>query len=136
MLLKDLDISISSDADRDLATVIEISLLTKARAHRDDDVQDPTDLGGWWGDSYPDVPGDSFGSRLWTLAGRSMPTALKLAPDMVREALQWAIEDGLILDVQIAAETAGPGVLGISVRPVLLDGKIGDTYGPWYISAG
>lgn len=133
-LIKDPNLGVTFEDGRDLFNAIALSLLTHARAKPEDDVQDKTDLGGWWGDAYPDVPGDSFGSRLWTLHGRGTPIALELAPDMVREACQWAIDDGLITAVEPICEVVGPGVMAVSVRLSLPDGKIADVLGPWYVT--
>jgi phage gp46-like protein len=132
---KDLDITFADPpASADLETVIVISLLCRRRANPDDPVIDPSDLGGWWGDAYPDVEGDLFGSRLWTLTGRGMPVALAEAPAIVKEALQWGVEDGLWLSVDVVAEAAGPGVMALTVRPTLPSGKIADVFGPWYLT--
>lgn len=131
---KDPSIPVPLSTTLDLALAIGISLTTRARARAEDGVQDPTVLGGWPGDSYPDVEGDNFGSRLWTLEGRSMANALELAPDIVDEALQWLIDDGVIVSFSATFEVMGPGVLGISITPRLLSGKLADVYGPWQIS--
>ena len=133
-LITDFDVAFDRDSDRDLHTYFTICLLPRRRAKADDDVQDKTDLGGWWGDAYPDVPGDELGSRLWTLQGRGMPIALELAPQMIEEATQCAIDDGLVTAVEHTLDVVGPGVLAISLRPTLPDGKIADILGPWYIS--
>ncbi len=134
-LIVDYDLAFDRDSDRDLFTYVALALLSKGRARPDDPVPDPTDLGGWWADFLADIPGDLFGSRLWTLTGRGMPTALELAPAMVQEALACGVEDGLYLSVEVIVEAVGPGVMAISVQPLLPSGKVGDVLGPWYVSA-
>jgi phage gp46-like protein len=133
-LITDFDIRFGATSERDLQTYFAICLLPRRRAKPEDDVQDKSDLGGWWGDAYPDVPDDEIGSRLWTLQGRGMPNALELAPEMIDEATRCAIEDGLVTLIEHELEAVGPGVLAISLRVTLPDGKIADVLGPWYIS--
>jgi phage gp46-like protein len=133
-LTLDPDFRFGSTSARSLFEYFEICLLPRRRAKPEDDVQDKSDLGGWWGDAYPDVPGDELGSRLWTLQGRGMPIALELAPQMIDEACQCAIEDGLVTQVEHILEAVGPSVLAISLQVTLPDGKIADVLGPWYIS--
>src|SRR5579872_1077205 len=78
-----------------LATPIHMSLFSWARAQPGDNVPDGAELYGWWGDAYADVPGDEFGSRLWTLLGMPIARALPLAPPLALDALQWLVDDGL-----------------------------------------
>lgn len=90
--------------DETFRTSILISLLTDRRCDPSEAL-DPSDLGGYWGDTYPDVPGDQVGSRLWTLAGRSWsPETRALADGYVRECLQWMADDGIIADVHADIE--------------------------------
>lgn len=80
----------------ELETAILLSLFTWRRAEPDDDVPDKFNRLGFWGDTYPDVPGDLFGSRLWLLDGKKANAeTLVLADTLVREALQWMLEDGV-----------------------------------------
>lgn len=130
----DFGLEFASEGDRDLNSLITLYLLTRREARPDDDLQDPTDRGGWWGDAYPDTEGYKVGSRLWTLTGRGLPTALALAPDMVTEALQPLVDLGVLSGVEVQAERVGPGVMGLLVRPVLPTGEIVDTLDTWYIS--
>lgn len=82
--------------DSSLRTAILISLLTDRRCDPSE-APDKTYLGGHYSDSYPTVPGDFVGSRLWTLAGRALtPEVVAQAETYVREALQWMIEDGIV----------------------------------------
>ena len=131
---KDPAIILASNAPRSLQVIYTVALLTRARARADDDLIDPTDRGGSYVDTLPDQPGDVFGSRLWTLVGRGMDVALVQAPDMVREALQFAIDDGIVLDNVIEVGVAAPGLFAIMVTPILPSGEIVDPLGPWHIS--
>lgn len=81
----------------------EISLFSWRRAEPDDPLDDDQRM-GWWGDTYPAVPGDKIGSRLWLLRRRTIvPEVLRAAEEYAREALQWMIDDELVtsVDVQI-----------------------------------
>lgn len=120
----------------DLTAYISCALLTDARARPDDDVQDDTDLRGWWGDSLPDVPGDSFGSRLWTLKGKSIANALELAPALVREALQCGIEDGLIASLEVRVEAAPPDRCNLWIIVTEPSGNVVEFDRPWQIAIG
>lgn len=86
--------------DETFETAILISILTDRRCEPSE-APDPADLGGYWGDTYPDAPGDSMGSRLWTLVGREWTAESQtLADAYVRECLTWMVEDGIISDTQ------------------------------------
>jgi len=87
-----------------LETSIAISLLTWRRATKDDSPPDGMNLLGFWGDTYPDVPGDLIGSRLWLMAGKKInQESLTLAVDLTREALQWLIDDGVAESIEPVA---------------------------------
>jgi phage gp46-like protein len=113
------DLSVSNsalDSDESLKTAITVSLLSWARAQPGDVVPDAEDLKGVWFDTYASVPGDRFGSRLWTLIGQPINSRLLAQFDeLVREALQWMIDDGIIQDLQIVIEVVGPEMVGAKV---------------------
>lgn len=93
---------LSLASDEGLRTAVLLSLLTWCRADAEDPVQDASDLKGWWGDSFPDVEGDRFGSKLWIV--QNMPASqetLQLAKKYAEEALAWMIEDGLVAEVSV-----------------------------------
>lgn len=91
--------------DEGLETAILISLFLNRRALPGDPVPEGADLGGWWGDSYPDVQGDQIGSRLWLLDGqKTTDENLRRAEAYAVEALQWMIADGIAAEVSATAE--------------------------------
>lgn len=111
----------SLETDESLQTRVLISLLTWARADPDDPVPDRDDLKGWWGDSYPDVQGRQYGSKLWIV--QNMPATqetLQLAKKYAEEALAWMVEDGI-------ADSVTVDELEIQDRPggKVLAGRIG-----------
>ena len=102
------------ELDYSYDTAVLISLLTD-REVDPSEALDPSDRGGYWGDSYPDVPGDRVGSRLWTLKGaKRTPETLVRAEGYVREALRWMVEDGILAsedDIGVELEFDGQNVL-------------------------
>jgi phage gp46-like protein len=86
--------------DDTLETAVAISLFTDARA-TDDELRiaglTKQSNRGWWGDTYPHVPGFVLGSKLWLLARakKDDATSLLLARQYTLEALQWLIDDGV-----------------------------------------
>jgi phage gp46-like protein len=85
----------------ELETSILLSMFTWRRAEKDDAVPDSVNRLGFWGDTYPDVPGDKTGSRLWLLSGQAAtPDNLELAKNLVLECLQWLLDDGVAESVE------------------------------------
>ena len=106
----------------DLQTAILISLFTDRTALPDDVIPDgTTDPRGWWADAGADYP---IGSRLWLL-DRSKQTAdvLKRAADYINEALQWLIDDGVVVKFDVLTEFTRPGMLGAQITAHKTDGS-------------
>lgn len=107
----------------DLQTAVLISLFTDRVAKPDDVIPDgSSDPRGWWGDGadaqYP------IGSRLWLISrAKQTPEVLGLARDIITEALQWLLDDGVAARVDVAAEFTRPGMLGIGVQIYKQDGS-------------
>lgn len=124
--LQSADIALQGGAlatDDGLMTAIVISLFTDARARPDDVLpEDGADPRGWWGNIGNADANDEIGSRLWLLVREKLlpATALK-ARDIVREALAWLLDAGVIrsLDVDTAIEPVSArnpsGALAIGV---------------------
>lgn len=103
--------------DDGLRTAMLVSMFTDRRAHENERLPDgETDPRGWWADTFPDVPGDETGSRLWLLH-REKQTAETAARARLyaMEALQWLIEDGVATNLDVSASWTAPGVLTIEV---------------------
>lgn len=97
----------------DLATAVLISLFSDRTALPGDTIPDgTTDPRGWWGDD----PTHPLGSRLW-LIERAKQTAgvLNAVQDYITEALQWLIDDGVAVGVDITVQWVRPGVLGAQI---------------------
>lgn len=111
--------------DDELETAVILSLFTDARA-LDDDVLPlgQTDRRGWWGDAWPAVESDRFGSRLWLLqASKQLQQSLNLAREYAEEALAWLIEDGVASRVEVETVIPRDEIMGMNVRIARPDGS-------------
>jgi len=108
-------VDIGMHPDARLIRAVIISLFTWRRA-LPDDVLPGADRCGWWGDTWPDVPGDKIGSRLWLL-GRSTLTVrtVELATEYGTEGLQWLVADGVATRADAVAVRTGTTALGLTV---------------------
>lgn len=113
---------ILSEADP-LETAILVSLFTDRRVLAGE-VPDGVALGGWWGEALVARPGDSEGSRLWTLPviGRADALTARQAEGHAREALAWLLEDAICQSVTATAAVVADGVIALSIRAVTADG--------------
>jgi phage gp46-like protein len=101
--------------DEGLEPAVIISLFTDRRA-TEQELANPEERRGWWGDTYPDVEGDQIGSKLWLLARAKTTTrTLRLAEVYTKEALQWLLDDGVAIDVTAEAFYNDRKVLCITV---------------------
>jgi len=111
--------------DDGLETAVILSLFTDARA-LDDDTLPPgqTDRRGWWGDAFPPVPGDRFGSRLWLLrSAKQLQASLNDARQYAEEALAWLVDDGAALKVEVETFIPRDEIMGMIVRIYRPDGS-------------
>lgn len=115
-------IPLGLNADEPLVRAVVISLFTWRRANPDDDL--PGDLRqGWWGDSFPVVPNDKIGSRLWLLSrAKLLPSTVVRAREYAEEALAWLVTDGVAARVVVEAERHGIGTLALACRIYKSDG--------------
>jgi len=107
-------VSVSASAPLDLLTrSVVISLFTWRRAKPDDNADQPN---GWWGDTWPAVQNDRYGSRLWLLQRQKLTnqTAL-IARTYITEALQWMIDDGVVSKIDLLIQRTGINELGNSI---------------------
>ena len=110
--------------DDGLATAVLVSLFTDARVDADELPEGYTSRRGWWGDTLAD-DGDQIGSKLWLLHRRKQEPGLPAeAAGYAREALQWALDDGVAIEVEASAEWTGPGELALRVGVMKPDGTL------------
>ncbi len=80
-----------------LETAIIISLFSNRRATEQElrlAGLESDHLGGWWGDSFPEIDGDVLGSKLWLLErGKRQQATLDDAERYADEALVWLVDD-------------------------------------------
>lgn len=90
-----------------LVRSVLISLFTWRRANDDDDVPS-ADRRGWWADAFAPEQGDKIGSRLWLLGRAALSDQTPAQAELyAREALQWLVDDGVALGLQVSARRVG-----------------------------
>lgn len=113
--------------DDGLRTAIIMSAWTDARASADDlarfglEGENPR---GFWADSIaPVTANDRTGSLLWLLErAKQTEETRRIAQDMVRAALNWLVEDGVVKSIAVAAQWKQPGMLAWRAQVTKLDG--------------
>lgn len=107
-----------------LTRAVIISLFTWRRANKDDALPSNQRM-GWWADSFPSVPNDRIGSRLWLLSRAKMTNETLLrAKEYSDEALRWMLDDGVAARIDVVAERAGMDTLAIGCRIYKADGSV------------
>ena len=105
------------EVDDGLETAVMLSLFLNRRAEPTDAL--PTnsdDLGGWWADDFPVVPGDLMGSRLWLLSReKASPSLASRAQEYAREALDWLVTSQIAQSVDVLAQLLNETTLLLSV---------------------
>ncbi|HDS5358162.1 phage GP46 family protein [Enterobacter roggenkampii] len=114
-------VSASSQLDP-LTRAVVISLFTHRRADPDDNVDVPM---GWWGDTWPVVANDRYGSKLWLLQRSKLTNALvNTVRNYLRAALQWMQEDGVVTRIDIDIQRTGINELGNKIVLWRRDGPV------------
>ncbi|MGX6541460.1 phage GP46 family protein [Enterobacter roggenkampii] len=114
---------VSASAQLDLLTrAVVISLFTWRRAEPDDNADVPM---GWWGDSFPAVQNDRYGSRLWLLQRSKLTNQLvQKVRVYIRESLQWLIDDGVVSRIDLDIQRTGISELANSITLWRRDGPV------------
>ena len=93
------------EADDGLENALTISIFTDGRVTDDQLPYGHTKKRGWWGDMFPDIPGDKIGSRLWTINPEKITNeTLRKAIDYCRESTKWMIADGIADTINFTTE--------------------------------
>lgn len=103
--------------DDSLTNAIVISLFTDARVDNQR---------GWWGNDFNqnEEIQVEMGSRLWTLArSKQLADVLDDAQAYAEQALQWLIDDGHALAIDVMATNPEQSVLLLSVVVTLPNGQ-------------
>lgn len=105
-----------------LTRAVVISLFTHRRADPDDNADVPM---GWWGDTWPMMANDRYGSKLWLLQRSKLTNALVNTVRMyIRESLQWMLDDGVVSRIDIDIQRTGINELGNSIVLWRRDGPV------------
>ncbi len=105
-----------------LTRAVVISLFTHRRADPDDNADVPM---GWWGDTWPMVANDRYGSKLWLLQRSKLTNALVYTVRTdIRESLQWMLDDGVVSRIDIDIQRTGINELGNSIVLWRRDGPV------------
>lgn len=103
--------------DDGLETAVTISLFTDRRVTEEEKPYLANSKRGYWGDLFSEIDGDKMGSRLWTLEREKRTTeVLRRAEDYTREALQWLIDDGVVLSISANASYDNNKFINIDVK--------------------
>lgn len=114
---------ISDSLEATLIRSVVISLFTWRRAATDDPIDDEERF-GWWGDSYPAIDDDRIGSRLWLLRRVKLTRETQLDAEFyAREALQWLLDDGHVIAIEITSVRAEVSRLSLGVSLTLSTGE-------------
>ncbi|MBJ9871882.1 phage GP46 family protein [Citrobacter werkmanii] len=114
-------VSASSQLDP-LTRAVVISLFTHRRADPDDNADVPM---GWWGDTWPIVANDRYGSKLWLLQRSKLTNALvNTVRTYIRESLQWMLDDSVVSRIDIDIQRTGINELGNSLVLWRRDGPV------------
>lgn len=129
MLNDNLNLSINgvltaaSDVTDDLLRSVIISLFTWRRANKDD-ITEGQKM-GWWGDAFAPAQNDKIGSRLWLLARSKLTNdTANRAREYAQEALQWMIDDGVVLRIDVVADRYSATGLEMSLMIYRNDGSV------------
>lgn len=105
--------------DDGLTTSVILSLLTDAKARKDDVLPDEndTDRRGFWADELSAIPGgDQTGSLLWLNdASKQLPSVLKADQKYAEAALQWMIDDQVVSKIDVTAFSPRAGIRALQV---------------------
>ena len=107
---------------RDLGfeSAVYMSLFLDARAEPGDELDDPDDVRGYWGETY----GFPIGSRLWLLRRRKRTQeTLNLIESFSLEALQWMIDDDIARLITAVPEINGVARVDLLVQITKADGE-------------
>ncbi|WP_370607833.1 phage GP46 family protein [Citrobacter meridianamericanus] len=105
-----------------LTRAVVISLFTYRRADPDDNADVPM---GWWGDTWPIVANDRYGSKLWLLQRSKLTNALvNTVRSYLRESLQWMLDDGVVSRIDIDIQRTGINELGNKIVLWRRDGPV------------
>lgn len=109
-------------------TNIWVSLFSDARADISQ-VLIPEYRRGWLGNIVTDIPERQLGSFLWLVEQRRLnQDSLNEAIDYIRKALQWIVDDGIALKIEVDGEIVPRNGIAASILITSKDGVTSDHY--------
>ncbi|MFM9902130.1 MAG: phage GP46 family protein [Polaromonas sp.] len=112
-----------------LASAVLLSL-TCDRLAQPHEVAKGEDRRGWWADAYS-AKQDQFGSRLWLLAReKQTPATVQRCKTYIEEALQWMIDDELIVSMAVSVFVPKVGRM-VAIVKLVLNGDSRDFRFEW-----
>jgi phage gp46-like protein len=119
----------------ELPAAVYVSLFGDARAEPHELAVGEYDLRGWWGDSFPEVAGDTWGGKLYLEQRGKLSTDVDLeatgvtTPERIRErardALKWLVDDGVASSIEISAELRDDA-RGVNLQVVIVRDRSDD----------
>ncbi len=105
-------------ADNGLETASLISVYTDRRVTLEELPLGEADQKGWWADLISEPIEDAIGSKLWRLEriGKVLETTVVEMKNLLQEAFEWMVEDGLAETVVVTAEQSGFNEIKGSVK--------------------
>jgi len=103
-------------SDGGLETAVLISLFTDKRITLADMPPGETSKRGYWGDMYPEIENDQYGSKLW-IYDRAKRTEETLAryEEEAKQSLAWMITDGVADSIETEATYLDNGALWLEI---------------------
>jgi phage gp46-like protein len=116
------------EQDDGLETSVIISLFTDAPATADELASHGFTADqnrGWWGDDYPEVEGDVWGSLLWLLErSKRDDETLAEAKEFAERCLAWLVDDGVAQSITASTAWHPPtSFLRLEIEVIRMDGK-------------
>ncbi len=113
-----------------LETTVFISLLTDARAAADQAFA-PEKRRGWLGNVASPVDGRDLGGLLWLVdQARLNQDTLNSAIDYANKALNWLVEDGLVIEIKVTGRIIPTKYIELNITLVSKTGDASNVYVP------
>lgn len=137
-MVKVYDLTLDDDGDiktdDSLDTNLLMSLYCDKRAS-ENEVPHPERRRGWIGNESTE--GFEIGSKLWLFKQERLTrTTINTMNSIVRESLQWLIDDGLAKSVESSIVFKGDDQLTVEIVIIRFNGKIDNIYYPLWENTG
>lgn len=103
----------------ELPAAVHVSLFGDARGEQHELSPGEYNRRGWWGDTFPEVAGDTWGGKLWLEERGKLGAEIDreapgiTTPEAIRrralDALQWLVDDGVATSIDVFTELRADG---------------------------